>query len=449
MRPGAAAASHLCCSRGRHPVLLHAQPHYPRTHTPLLLGGRRCRWTRPTAPPWCVTCRWRCAPGAASCSWGPTAAARAACFACWRACGHSWWGGRGLGEGAEGLHAAASVCACCAGTAACCAQAVQQGAGRHAAAARHARQHSLELPPIPSQGACVRAREGGRAVSCSRRPARMHLPCPPPPQAGEITSPPKGRLFYLSQRPYLVVGSLRDQLLYPRPPGVVWAAARPADKKQYMQVGRAGAQHSGGGGGGGEQICPTVHPPCPSTCACRLQAARQAGVDQDASTTGQDAGGHPTTGHGQPAGTTSLPQLPGTRPPCSVGSGAACWAHRLPLSCEALKACPGVGASRSPPTTTVRFALPLHPTPPRAPLRIHPWVCADLEACLKAVELDYLLQRGSGWDQVRGGRAAAAAARQHQQQHSQPRGGRQRMCCPAVCHFPTPPHPSKSPARPT
>lgn len=46
-----------------------------------------------------------------------------------------------------------------------------------------------------------------------------------PLQAGEVTLPPKGELFYLSQRPYLVAGSLRDQLLYPEPPQSVWKTA--------------------------------------------------------------------------------------------------------------------------------------------------------------------------------------------------------------------------------
>lgn len=39
-----------------------------------------------------------------------------------------------------------------------------------------------------------------------------------PVLGGEVTLPGKGSLFYLSQRPYLVTGSLRDQLLYPWPP---------------------------------------------------------------------------------------------------------------------------------------------------------------------------------------------------------------------------------------
>lgn len=47
-----------------------------------------------------------------------------------------------------------------------------------------------------------------------------------PLQAGEVTLPPKGELFYLSQRPYLVAGTLRDQLLYPEPPRAVYAASR-------------------------------------------------------------------------------------------------------------------------------------------------------------------------------------------------------------------------------
>jgi hypothetical protein len=55
-------------------------------------------------------------------------------------------------------------------------------------------------------------------------------------QAGEISSPPKTELFYLSQRPYLVVGSLRDQLLYPKPPARVWAGSAAEDRKRFVQV---------------------------------------------------------------------------------------------------------------------------------------------------------------------------------------------------------------------
>lgn len=51
-----------------------------------------------------------------------------------------------------------------------------------------------------------------------------------PLQAGEITLPAKGQLFYLSQRPYLVDGTLRDQLLYPEPPRGVLSTASPASR---------------------------------------------------------------------------------------------------------------------------------------------------------------------------------------------------------------------------
>eukprot|EP00879_Flechtneria_rotunda_P006749 GHRR01007092.1.p1 GENE.GHRR01007092.1~~GHRR01007092.1.p1 ORF type:complete len:574 (+),score=196.19 GHRR01007092.1:869-2590(+) len=57
-----------------------------------------------------------------------------------------------------------------------------------------------------------------------------------PLQAGEITSPHKTELFYLSQRPYLVTGSLRDQLLYPAPPARVWAGSDPRDKQLFTNV---------------------------------------------------------------------------------------------------------------------------------------------------------------------------------------------------------------------
>jgi len=55
-----------------------------------------------------------------------------------------------------------------------------------------------------------------------------------PLQAGEISLPDKARIFYLSQRPYLVSGTLRDQLLYPHPPASVWAATAPSAQVQYM-----------------------------------------------------------------------------------------------------------------------------------------------------------------------------------------------------------------------
>ncbi|WIA08300.1 hypothetical protein OEZ85_007743 [Tetradesmus obliquus] len=65
-----------------------------------------------------------------------------------------------------------------------------------------------------------------------------------PLQAGEITSPPKSELFYLSQRPYLVVGSLRDQMLYPKPPARVWAGSKAEDKQHFIQVAGAEPQYS-------------------------------------------------------------------------------------------------------------------------------------------------------------------------------------------------------------
>lgn len=66
-----------------------------------------------------------------------------------------------------------------------------------------------------------------------------------PLQAGEICCPPKQQLFYLSQRPYLVTGTLRDQLLYPVPPARVWASSSHADQVHYTDIAGEAPQYSG------------------------------------------------------------------------------------------------------------------------------------------------------------------------------------------------------------
>lgn len=45
-----------------------------------------------------------------------------------------------------------------------------------------------------------------------------------------------GSMFYLSQRPYLVSGTLRDQLLYPQPPRDVWNIASEARKASFKHL---------------------------------------------------------------------------------------------------------------------------------------------------------------------------------------------------------------------
>ena len=58
-----------------------------------------------------------------------------------------------------------------------------------------------------------------------------------PLQGGEITLPDTPySTFYLSQRPYLISGSLRDQILYPHPPAAVWEAASPAARQPFEQL---------------------------------------------------------------------------------------------------------------------------------------------------------------------------------------------------------------------
>lgn len=64
-----------------------------------------------------------------------------------------------------------------------------------------------------------------------------------PLQAGSITVPEQGGMFYLSQRPYLVSGSLRDQLLYPQPPRLVWETTPKHTKAKFAHL--AGVRLSG------------------------------------------------------------------------------------------------------------------------------------------------------------------------------------------------------------
>jgi hypothetical protein len=77
----------------------------------------------------------------------------------------------------------------------------------------------------------------------------------PTAQAGEITSPSKRELFYLSQRPYLVVGSLRDQLLYPKPPARVWAGSAAEDRRRFVQLAGEEPQYTNRDAGEGVGRC--------------------------------------------------------------------------------------------------------------------------------------------------------------------------------------------------
>ena len=56
-------------------------------------------------------------------------------------------------------------------------------------------------------------------------------------QGGEIRLPDTPySTFYLSQRPYLITGSLRDQILYPHPPAAVFEVASPAARRPFEQL---------------------------------------------------------------------------------------------------------------------------------------------------------------------------------------------------------------------
>ena len=78
-------------------------------------------------------------------------------------------------------------------------------------------------------------------------------------QGGEITVPGKGSMFYLSQRPYLVAGSLRDQLLYPWPPqGVMDQSHGRAHRHPHKGTPRSARHHRLSGSRDFSHMAPAV-----------------------------------------------------------------------------------------------------------------------------------------------------------------------------------------------
>jgi hypothetical protein len=66
--------------------------------------------------------------------------------------------------------------------------------------------------------------------------------------SGSVTAPPPARCFFLPQKPYMPVGTLREQLLFPEPPGG-WASAAAA-ARGAGRAGAAAARRAGAGVGG-------------------------------------------------------------------------------------------------------------------------------------------------------------------------------------------------------
>jgi len=202
-------------------------------------------------------------------------------------------------------------------------------------------------------------------------------------QAGEICCPPKQQLFYLSQRPYLVTGTLRDQLLYPVPPARVWSASKPAEQQHYTQVAGQPPQYSGLDGGTWQPLEAPLH--CltmwsPAAMLQRLKRTRlHALCVQRCLWRCWLAGGH------RLAGGANLVQG------CATAKcGAQIWQRHSLCRCLA------------------GYSLPAgHRVAVVMSVLTCSWCCvccclggAELAACLAAVELDYLLGRGAGWDQV-------------------------------------------------
>lgn len=51
-----------------------------------------------------------------------------------------------------------------------------------------------------------------------------------PLKAGTITRPSDDDMFFLSQDPYIISGTLKDQIIYPDPPPLIWERSSDEDK---------------------------------------------------------------------------------------------------------------------------------------------------------------------------------------------------------------------------
>jgi ABC-type uncharacterized transport system fused permease/ATPase subunit len=144
-------------------------------------------------------------------------------------------------------------------------------------------------------------------------------------QADAVDDPGAGRVLFLPQKPYMVLGSLRDQLLYP-----TWATSGEEEEEEEDREGGEGAGDGGAGSGSSKSTSNLLPPPPTDDELVRVLVAVQLGGLLDRCAAAAERAAAAADAASAAASSGSAPSLP-NRPPASPLDLVADWAATLSL----------------------------------------------------------------------------------------------------------------------